>query len=272
MPELDKAGRASAPLGGTQHRSYPAQFEVRGKSGDKVELRGYASTFEAPYEMFDFFGGYTETVRQGAFTKTLSDGADVAYLANHGGMTLARTKGSGTLRLSQDSTGLDTVATLNTTRSDARDLVTAIEDGDIDEMSFGFRMIRQEWSPDYEQRDLVELDLNKGDVSAVNYGANPATSVDVQRAFRHQRAAGWHRLAVELREGRPLAPASVDLLSRMLELVAAVEDDRGEEGDATRSQPSTASPGAVDDAARRDLAQLELLRRQHAREAESLRA
>ena len=86
-------------------RSYPAQFEVRSLAGSKVELTGYASTYDQPYQMYDMFGEYQEVARQGMCAKTLgknSDGsnqADVAYLANHEGLTLARTK-SGTLRLS----------------------------------------------------------------------------------------------------------------------------------------------------------------------------
>jgi hypothetical protein len=43
-------------------------------------------------------------------------------------------------------------------------------------MSFAFRVTRQEWSPDYSQRDITEVNLSKGDVSIVNYGANPHTA------------------------------------------------------------------------------------------------
>jgi phage head maturation protease len=57
-------------------------------------------------------------------------------------------------------------------------MVTAIEDGNVDEMSFAFRVTRQQWSPDYDQRDILEVDIHKGDVSVVNFGANPATSVE----------------------------------------------------------------------------------------------
>ena len=221
---MDLSKRTSLPAG-PQLRSYPAEFEVRAVEGSpsKVELRGYASVFDSPYEMYDMFGAYSEVVRSGAFTKTLSEGPDVAYLANHEGLTMARTA-SGSLTLEQDSTGLLTVARVNTTRSDVRDLVAAIEDGDVDQMSFAFRMRRQEWSPDYDQRDLLELDLNRGDVSAVNFGASPTTNVEVQRAFRKQGAAQLHRMAVEIREGKTLSASTMDVLSRVLELVASADD------------------------------------------------
>lgn len=219
---MDIRERGHLPAG-PQVRSYPAQFEVRSLSGPKVELQGYASTTEKPYEMFDMFGPYTEVVRSGAFAKTIGEGADVAYLANHEGLTMARST-NGTLRLSEDTQGLLSVATVNTTRSDVRDLVTAIEDGDVDQMSFAFRVERQAWSPDFDQRDLLELNLNRGDVSAVNFGANPNTNVGLQRAFRTRRAADLHRMAVELREGKALSSTTQQTLSHVLDLIASADD------------------------------------------------
>lgn len=205
-------------------RAYPTQFEVRaGKTAKRMTLTGYASTTEQPYKMYDMFGEYSEVVRAGAFSKTLAEGADVSFLANHGGMTMARTK-TGSLILSEDSTGLLSVAELNTERQDARDLLTAIEDGEIDEMSFAFRVMQQKWSPDYDERSMLELNLDRGDVSAVNYGANPTTSIGVTRAFRSQKAARLHSLAAEVRESGQLSPDVAATVSQLLTLLASGEE------------------------------------------------
>jgi phage head maturation protease len=59
----------------------------------------------------------------------------------------------------------------------------------LDEMSFAFRVTRQEWSPDWMQRDILEYNINRGDVSVVTYGANPATSV----ALRSEDLTAMHR-------------------------------------------------------------------------------
>ena len=214
--------RKALPVG-PQIRTYPAQYEVRSLSGSGVELQGYASTTETPYTMHDMFGPYDEIVRAGAFGKTLAEGADVAYLANHEGLTMARTKNN-TLTLSEDSAGLLTVANLDTSRSDVRDLVAAVEREDIDEMSFAFRVIRQQWSPDDSQRSLVELDLNRGDVSSVNYGANPTTNVSLVRAFRKSRPAELHRMADECRAGKALSASTMTVLSQVLDLLATADD------------------------------------------------
>lgn len=172
----DKSERA-AQAGGIERRAYPVQLEVRaGAATGAASVEGYASVTEAPFEMWDYLGPYNEVVRSGSFAKTLSETPQVQLLLNHGGLAMAYTK-AGTLRLSEDSTGLHMAADLNTTRSDVRDMLTALEDGAVDEMSFAFRVTRQQWSPDYDQRDILEVDLHRGDVSVVNFGANPATSV-----------------------------------------------------------------------------------------------
>jgi HK97 family phage prohead protease len=149
-------------------------MELREQSNGTLRFTGYASVTETPYDMQDFLGDYTEVVRRGAFSKTLAEGADVPFKLNHDGMTLARTK-SGTMRLSEDSTGLHVEADLDPGNGQVRDIRSAMDRGDLDEMSFAFRVTRQEWSPDWTQRDITEVNLNKGDVSIVNYGANPHT-------------------------------------------------------------------------------------------------
>jgi len=137
-------------------------------------FRGYASVTETPYDMWDMFGPYTETIAASAFDQTLADSADVAFLLNHGGMTLARTT-SGTLDLSADETGLLTEARLDPRNPDVQRIQSGVDRGDLSEMSFAFRIIRGSWSPDYTAYRIEQVDMNRGDVSIVNYGANPGT-------------------------------------------------------------------------------------------------
>lgn len=159
----------------TRQRAFQGAELREATDGKTLTFNGYASVTESPYEMEDFLGTYAEVIRKGAFGKTLAEGADVPFKVNHAGITLARTK-SGTMRLSEDDTGLYVEADLDPASPDVQSLRSAMERGDIDEMSFGFRVVRQEWSPGYDQRDITEVNLNKGDVSVVNYGANPATA------------------------------------------------------------------------------------------------
>jgi HK97 family phage prohead protease len=175
----DQSVRAERPTT-LQRRNLPFRdVELRAKpdgtGGSTLTFTGYATVYDIGYEMEDWAGPFTEVMRAGAASKTISEGADVPFLINHGGMTLARTK-SGTLKLADDATGLHTAADLDPRNNDVQNLQSAMERGDVDEMSLAFWVIRQQWSPDFDQRDILEINLNKGDVSVVNYGANPNTA------------------------------------------------------------------------------------------------
>lgn len=201
-----KADRAAAA--GTERRAYPVQLEVRAQSTGKAAIEGYASVTETPYEMWDWYGSYTEVVRAGAFAKTLSENPQVQLLLNHGGLSMAYTR-AGTLRLAEDATGLHIAADVNTSRSDVADMVAALGDGDVDEMSFAFRVPtgKSIWSPDYDERSIVEVDIHRGDVSVVNFGASPTTSVGLRGQDLDQLDDAGARELYE-RLGRRLQPAA----------------------------------------------------------------
>lgn len=199
-----------------------SNVELRETAGASptLTLDGYACITDEPYPMFDFLGEYDEVVRAGAFGKTLAEQADVRLLLNHDGMPLARTK-SGTLRLAEDSTGLAVEADLEPRSGLVNDIRVAMERGDLDEMSFAFQVTRQEWSPDYTQRDIQEVKLF--DVSVVTYPANPATSVSVS-----QRMANVTRA---LAERRALDAEDVNMLTQALGWLSAIDNivDDGQE-------------------------------------------
>ena len=140
------------------------------------EVDGYATTFNQPYKMWDEFGPFTEVADPHMLDGSLARGPDVAFLTNHKGMTMARTK-NGSLELGKDDHGLKIHALLNIDRTDVKDLASAISDNLIDEMSFAFLLTDGEWNDDYTEFRILEADINRGDVSAVNFGANPYTSI-----------------------------------------------------------------------------------------------
>ncbi|KZM68346.1 HK97 family phage prohead protease [Nocardia terpenica] len=163
-------------------RDYSAHGVELRSVGDTLTLRGYASVFGTAYDVAGgpaVRGGFSETVSPGAFDRTLRERADVHLLINHGGMPLARTK-SGTLRLAADGTGLQVEADLDRRDPDVQRLETKMARGDMDEMSFAFRVKDDVWSTDQTERRITEISLHKGDVSVVNFGANPATSATLR--------------------------------------------------------------------------------------------
>lgn len=197
---------------GVRDRRYPlGDVEIRYEEGDAdADFRGHATVYGKGYDMYGgpSEGGWTEYVDEGAGKKTLSEKPDVAFLANHTGLTLARTT-SGRLTLAEDSVGLDTRAKMNTARGDVRDVVLGLRDRDLTEMSFAFKVMKQRWlDADGEEvpwwdlagieRHITEYSLHKGDVSVVNYGANPHTDASMRALLEAQeqiRAAAVDDLA-----------------------------------------------------------------------------
>ncbi|MGW6309140.1 HK97 family phage prohead protease [Streptomyces niveus] len=184
------AAAGSATPATTLPRDRPESPEVRFRSqlrAKKVmrddqewyEVTGYASAFEQGYEMYDFYGPYTEIVSHGAADATLAADPEVVFRFNHAGTPMAGTRNS-RLQLWADDAGLGQRAWLNPKRADVQLLVQALEDDDVREQSFMFRITSGQWSPDYTEYRINAFDLDRGDVGPVTYGANPHTSVSAR--------------------------------------------------------------------------------------------
>ncbi len=200
MPPTPKTAARADLRGVPESRvSTRSEFELReipnGTGGVNLRFTGFASVTDAEYEMEDIFGTFVESVAKGAFQKTLADGADCAFLVNHSGLTLARTR-SGTLKLSEVTNkaespikgicGLYSEAMLDPQNPHVIAIRSAVERGDLSEMSFAFRCTRDEWNkPDFDRRVIREVSLAQGDVSLVNYGASPHTGGTVSLRQKH---------------------------------------------------------------------------------------
>jgi HK97 family phage prohead protease len=153
------------------------KLEVRATPDGGAILEGYATVYDYAYSIGDVDrGGFMETIMSGAATKSANE-ADVRLLINHDGIPLARTK-SGTMTLESDDIGLRVMAELDPMNPLSASLRSAMERGDMDQMSFAFRVLRDEWNSDYSERKIYELKIF--DVSMVTYPANPATVAKVR--------------------------------------------------------------------------------------------
>ncbi len=167
-------------------RDYPLErLEIRQGNGEKPKIEGYAAVFNRLSEPLDDGWGFSfrEKVAPGAFTKTLQF-ADVRALMNHDpNFVLGRNK-SGTLSLAEDNHGLAVVIEPPDT-SWSRDLMVSMERGDVNQMSFAFRVIKDKWESikgeggkRQDTRTLLEVAL--ADVSIVTYPAYRDTSAAVR--------------------------------------------------------------------------------------------
>lgn len=149
-----------------EKRAYMHAPELRAADDGKT-LRGYAAVFDSETEIA---GQFREVIRKGAFSRSIK--SDVRALVDHDpARVIGRTK-AGTLRLNQDERGLAVEIDLPNT-SDGRDLAELVKRGDIDGMSFGFRVESEIWDMTEEsQLDLREImDLELFEVSAVTFPA-----------------------------------------------------------------------------------------------------
>lgn len=168
-------------LQGVQTREWPlAELRVVEKTDEPPVIEGHAAVFDL---LSVDLGGFRERVRKGAFAKTIAE-ADIRALWNHDmNFVLGRTK-SRTLELKEDDRGLWIRAYPPATAL-VQDLVlTPIRRGDVDQMSFMFDVVRQEWIENEGEmpvRDLVETRLY--DVSPVTFPAYPQTDVMVRSAL-----------------------------------------------------------------------------------------
>lgn len=160
-------------MGNTREIRFLSGAEVRAKAGNI--LQGYSAIFNSPS---GDLGGFTEVIAPGTFSRALREKQDVVCLVNHNAsLVLGRTT-SGTLKLAEDSVGLEFQCTLPDT-SVARDVYKSIDRGDISGCSFGFVKRSDVWrAGDPPLRTLTDVDLS--DVSVVTFPAYSSTTVSAR--------------------------------------------------------------------------------------------
>ena len=156
-------------------RTVPIELRVEG--GDTPKIVGHAAVFD---KWSEDLGGFREKIAPSAFTKTIKEG-DIRALFNHDPNFVLGRNTAGTLVLEEDKKGLKVTIDPPDTQW-ARDLTTSIERGDINQMSFSFRTIKDLWTTPNNgkenQRELLEVKLF--DVSPVTFPAYPQTDVGVR--------------------------------------------------------------------------------------------
>lgn len=165
-----------------------AAVELRAKGR---RLEGYAARFGVEAKL----PGFTEVLRPGAFAASLSEQRDILALVDHDKhRVLARTR-SGTLRLSEDSSGLHFDLDVPDTTA-GKDVLALAERGDLGGASFAFRAIDEHW--DGDRRELRAVDLKEISIVAA-WPAYDHTVVQARaRPVLHPRVAVARRFLESL--------------------------------------------------------------------------
>lgn len=163
-------------------RSYLAEF--RAVEDEPGVIVGTPIVFNQDTVIRDWAGEFIERIDPNALATT--DMKDVRLFVNHdmSKIALARSKnGNGTMSFTVDATGVNMRAILDIdNNAEARALYSAVQRGDLDAMSFGFRVRGQEWSnlnSDRPTRTITDISIIH-EVSAVNFPAYPKTSISAR--------------------------------------------------------------------------------------------
>jgi hypothetical protein len=152
------------------------ELRIDQDEGNKPKIRGHAAVFNKLSEpMF----GFREQIAPGTFAKTIKKD-DIRALFNHDpNYVLGRNKAK-TLTLTEDDKGLYIEIDPPDT-SWARDLQESIKRNDINQMSFGFIVEKDEWLQEKGKESIRTLqEVKLFDVSPVTFPAYPQTSVKVR--------------------------------------------------------------------------------------------
>lgn len=163
-------------------------FAIEGLAIERREkepprMVGHAAVFN---QWADIGGYFRERVAPGAFSRAVKED-DVRALFNHDpNHVLGRNK-AGTLLLEEDHAGL-AIQIFPPDTQLARDLGISMERGDVDQMSFGFRVRKDEWNYDAKMPERTLLEVELFDISPVTFPAYPTTDVGLRalEAYRQQ--------------------------------------------------------------------------------------
>ena len=151
-------------------------YQIRKEENEeRAHITGTPIVFE---QATDIGGYFKEIISRGAISNDVLK--DVAFFYNHDLNTkpLARTR-TGKLKFEVTDEGVKMDADVNLKRNDVNDLYLSIEDGDIDGMSFMFRVEEEEWKDldtEYPTRRINKIGYVQ-EVSAVNYPAYEGTEI-----------------------------------------------------------------------------------------------
>lgn len=190
-----------------ERRYYRAELRAVTESGVE-KIVGYGAVFNS---LSENLGGFQEMIMPGAFDSVL--GGDIRALFNHDFNLLLGRTAAGTLKVQQDDIGLR-YEIIPPDTSYARDLLTSIKRGDVDQSSFGFNVAQEEW--DTQRLIPLRKVVSVGrlfDLGPVTIPAYPTTNAAV-RDYANLLSRAAEREAGGDPAGR------LDLLRRKLEMAS----------------------------------------------------
>lgn len=154
-------------------------IEIREAENGSKTISGYAVKWEMKSQTMGYWYRFKEQFKKGSFSDSLSADDQRALWSHDTSQVLGRTKNS-TLRLFEDDIGLRFELDLPPTTL-GNDVFQTIKRGDVDGVSFGFKMIKEEWDesdPENIVRSVIKAKLFE--ISPVAFPAYPDSEVSAR--------------------------------------------------------------------------------------------
>lgn len=153
-----------------ERRVYLSEVETRTAGENQRVITGYAYKFRA---LSQNLGGFKEQVLEDAGKESIQVD-DIRALMNHDANLILGRNRAGTLQMEEDSTGLLYEIKADERQSYVRDLLIALERGDVNQSSFGFQVPPNgdTWTMGEDDTPLRSIQkMSLFDVSPVTYPA-----------------------------------------------------------------------------------------------------
>lgn len=158
-------------------RMNPTSIETN-ESGELV-VSGYVNKTEQRSEMLGNKQKFTEVIKKGAWQRAIDNAKEVHFLAEHDKSKILASTRNGSLELREDEVGLHMKATISPT-SWGKDYYQLIKDGILQNMSFGFRAVKDAWRNLGSHFERTVNDLELFEVSVVRDPAYVSSSISAR--------------------------------------------------------------------------------------------
>jgi hypothetical protein len=191
------------------------KIEKRGESDTPI-ITGHAAVFNTLTDIW----WYREQVAPGAFKKTLKT-SDTRALFNHDSNFILGRNKSGTLKMEEDEKGLAVEISPPDTQLVRDMILTPMERGDLNQMSFAFMVTDEVWEEKKDEmpiRTIKEVDP-LFDVSVVTFPAYPTSDAKVRDIFS-QSGIDYDSLSdmmYRAKQGLPMQRKDLDLINASIE-------------------------------------------------------
>lgn len=152
----------------------PTEFRAAEEGGERY-IEGYFIVFD---DVYDMGFGMTESVDRHALDNTIHD--DIRALCDHESRIVLGRTSTGSLELRVDDHGLFARIRINQNDSDAVNTWARVQRGDVDQASFGFRIIREDKTVNGDKIHWTLKEIKLYEITVCTFPAYESTSLSAR--------------------------------------------------------------------------------------------